>query len=133
GKKSCTRPTDPAPGNRKGEPVGRALHGPLMIAVFKIDGEEVARSLVEVTVQEDGIHYTAEPLYEEGGFNQSQAFAEILMKDATLLGIDPSQVHIHFSGLNMKSLPILLPASFSMYNDSFPRSNVPAPHYGFSS
>ncbi|MDO8528148.1 MAG: hypothetical protein Q7T03_10760 [Deltaproteobacteria bacterium] len=131
GKKSCTRPTDPAPGNKSGQPAGRALHGPLLIAIYMKDGIETARSLIEVTKTEDGVHYTIEPLYEEGGFNRAQAFADILLTDAALLEIEADRVHNAFTKQNMQEPPPLLPSRNPQYNDAFRRPNAPA-NYSFS-
>ncbi|MBI4124791.1 MAG: hypothetical protein HY609_01735 [Deltaproteobacteria bacterium] len=126
GQKACTRPNESGAGTRSAEPAGRALHGPLLVAIFEREGEEVARTLLEAVPEKDGPHITAWPLYAEGGFSERDMLERILLHDGAKLGVPEERIHIEFTGRNMNKKPTLLPSRFPSYPEGFGRSNEPA-------
>lgn len=121
GTKSCTRPIEPAPGNKSGQPLTRASEGQFKIAIYRVGRDEVARSHLEVTKDESGNpHLLAEVLYAESDFHQKERFAGALKEYAkTTLGILPEHVHIQFTDHNMSSWPSPLKTKTKVYRDTF--------------
>jgi hypothetical protein len=126
GRKSCTRPTESSAGNGRGQPAGRAVHGPLLMAIYMRGDQEAARTLIEASSHESAAHYTAWPLYAEGGFMQSAMLEQALLADARHLEIDGDNTHIQFTGKNMEGAPELLAARYPTYPEGFSRPNEPA-------
>jgi|GEM_PF-3772726 len=104
--------------NGKGQPLNKLLWGQFKLANYVMDGEVVARRMLEVTRDEEGReHLLAERAYTAGGFAGLADFDEDIVEHARGLGIDRDRVHF-LDRHERRQIPLPLATGALMYRDS---------------
>ena len=103
----------------EGQPLHRMMHGQFKVANWIIDGEVMARRLIEITLDGKGrTHLLVEELYSAGGFGHVQEFREHIVSYAeNILGL--SSDHVHFSDEDISKAPPPLNNGDRIYRDTF--------------
>ncbi len=104
--------------NGSGQPLNKLLWGQFKLANYVMDGEVMARRMLEVTRDGEGIeHLLVERSYTAGGFAGFAQFDEDIIKHARELGIDQDRVHF-LDRHEKRPVPNPLATGALMYRDS---------------
>jgi hypothetical protein len=92
--KTCQDITEPSSNTRDGQPLNRVRWGQFKVANFKVGGEVVARSLVEVTMDKQGNeHLIVEGTYAVVVFRYDAEVDAAILRFASERGIARERVH----------------------------------------
>ncbi|MBN1283442.1 MAG: hypothetical protein JXA24_06705 [Proteobacteria bacterium] len=104
--------------NGRGQPLNKLMWGQFKLANHIIDGEVMARRMLEVTRDEEGReHLLVERAYTAGGFARLAEFDEDIVEHAQGLGIGRARVHF-LDRHEKRPKPSPLATGAVMYRDS---------------
>lgn len=103
--------------NGLGQPINKIIWGQFKIANYEIDGQIVARHLLEATMDVDGnIHLRVERMYVAGAFTRQEQFHAAILDHAKRIGI--SDERVHFLDRISEDVPLPLKTGDKIYRDS---------------
>lgn len=104
--------------NGSGQPLNKILWGQFKVANYEVDGQIVARRLIEATMDLGGAeHLLVERLYVAGSFARIKEFDQAIVEHADEMGIPRERVHF-LDRSHPKGVPAPLRTGAEIYRDS---------------